>query len=118
MPFLLLYIIKRKCVLCTCPDVVFVLQTKVEVDRVCASVGKKAGPDMGIKLRLRGSSLSLAHRKDFAQLMQGIMGDGPLDINPKEFSGFQLAVLNKVHLMRAHTHVYSLIHSTSYSSVL
>ncbi|KAF4086653.1 hypothetical protein AMELA_G00086370 [Ameiurus melas] len=70
-------------------------QAKVEADRVCAFVGKKAGPDVGIKLRLRGSALSLAHRKDFAQLLQSIMGDGPLDINPKEFSGFQLAVLNK-----------------------
>ncbi|XP_060793212.1 integrator complex subunit 6 isoform X1 [Neoarius graeffei] len=70
-------------------------QAKVEADRACASVGKKAGSDMGIKLRLRGSALSLAHRKDFAQLLQGIMGDGPLDINHKEFSGFQLAVLNK-----------------------
>ncbi|KAM9485991.1 integrator complex subunit 6 [Clarias gariepinus] len=70
-------------------------QAKVEADRVCLLVGKKAGPDIGIKLRLRGSALSLAHRKDFAQLLQGIMGDGPLDINPKEFSGFQLAVLNK-----------------------
>ncbi|KAI5107416.1 integrator complex subunit 6 [Silurus meridionalis] len=70
-------------------------QAKVEADRVCALVGKKAGPDMGIKLRLRGSALSLAHRKDFAQLLQGIMGDGLLEINPKEFSGFQLAVLNK-----------------------
>ncbi|KAB5576687.1 hypothetical protein PHYPO_G00200760 [Pangasianodon hypophthalmus] len=70
-------------------------QAKVEADRVCALVGKKAGPDMGIKLRLRGSAISLAHRKDFAQLLHGIMGDGPLDINPKEFSGFQLAVLNK-----------------------
>ncbi|KAF5880278.1 integrator complex subunit 6, partial [Clarias magur] len=70
-------------------------QAKVEADRVCSLVGKKAGPDIGIKLRLRGSALSLAHRKDFAQLLQGIMGDGPVDINPKEFSGFQLAVLNK-----------------------
>ncbi|MCI4378016.1 hypothetical protein PGIGA_G00210150 [Pangasianodon gigas] len=70
-------------------------QAKVEADRVCALLGKKAGPDLGIKLRLRGSAISLAHRKDFAQLLHGIMGDGPLDINPKEFSGFQLAVLNK-----------------------
>ncbi|KAK3542950.1 hypothetical protein QTP70_007292 [Hemibagrus guttatus] len=70
-------------------------QAKVEADRVCALVGKKTGPDVGIKLRSRSFGVSLAHRKDFAQLLQGIMGDGPLDINPKEFSGFQLAVLNK-----------------------
>ncbi|TSQ01588.1 Integrator complex subunit 6 [Bagarius yarrelli] len=70
-------------------------QAKVEADRVCALVGKKTGPDVGIKLRSRGTGLSLAHRKDFVQLLQGIMGDGPLEINPKEFSGFHLAVLNK-----------------------
>lgn len=78
---------------------------------MCSLVGKKAGPDMGIKLRLRGSALSLAHRKDFAQLLQGIMGDGPLDINPKEFSGFQLAGLNKVS--HRDTHTVSLFHTCS-----
>lgn len=76
----------------------------MEAERVCASVGKKAGPDVGIKLRPRSSGLSLAHRKDFAQLLQGIMGDGPLEINPKEFSGFQLAVLSKVSPLHTHTH--------------
>lgn len=82
----------------------FVFQAKVEADRVCALVGKKAGPDVGIKLRSRGHGLSLAHRKDFAQLLQGIMGDGPLEINPKEFSGFHLAVLNKVALRHPPPH--------------
>lgn len=74
-------------------------QAKVEADRVCVLVGKKAGPEIGIKLRSRSSALSLAHRKDFTQLLQSIVGDGPallLESNPKEFSGFQLAVLNKV----------------------
>ncbi|XP_072542755.1 integrator complex subunit 6 isoform X1 [Salminus brasiliensis] len=73
-------------------------QAKVEADRVCALVGKKAGPDAGIKLRSKSSALSLAHRKDFTQLLQSIVGDGPalpIELNPKEFSGFQLAVLNK-----------------------
>ncbi|XP_066542774.1 integrator complex subunit 6 isoform X1 [Hoplias malabaricus] len=73
-------------------------QAKVEADRVCALVGKKAGPDCGIKLRNRGSALSLAHRKDFTQLLQSITGDSPalpLESSPKEFSGFQLAVLTK-----------------------
>lgn len=90
---------------------VILFQAKVEADRVCASVGKKTGPDMGIKLHLRGTVLSLAHRKDFVQLLQGIMGDGPLDINPKEFSGFQLGVLNKVSLSLAlsrHTFTHTL----------
>uniref|UniRef100_A0A4W4FDC6 VWFA domain-containing protein n=1 Tax=Electrophorus electricus TaxID=8005 RepID=A0A4W4FDC6_ELEEL len=74
-------------------------QAKVEADRVCSLVGKKAGLEGGgIKLRCRGSALSMAHRKDFTQLLQSIMGDGPalpLESNPKEFSGFQLTVLNK-----------------------
>ncbi|XP_051999054.1 integrator complex subunit 6-like [Xyrauchen texanus] len=73
-------------------------QTKVEADRVCASVGKKAALEGGIKLRCRSSALSLAHRKDFTQLLHSIMGDGPalpLEANPKEFAGFQLAALNK-----------------------
>ncbi|XP_062862367.1 integrator complex subunit 6 [Trichomycterus rosablanca] len=70
-------------------------QAKAEADRVCALVGKKVGSEAGIKLRPRLSAISLAHRKDFAQLLQGIMGDGPIEFNHKEFSGFQLAVLNK-----------------------
>uniref|UniRef100_A0A671KAC4 Integrator complex subunit 6-like n=1 Tax=Sinocyclocheilus anshuiensis TaxID=1608454 RepID=A0A671KAC4_9TELE len=73
-------------------------QAKIEADRVCASVGKKAALDGGIKLRCRSSALSLAHRKDFTQLLNSIMGDGPalpMEANTKEFAGFQLAALNK-----------------------
>uniref|UniRef100_A0A673L0E9 Integrator complex subunit 6-like n=1 Tax=Sinocyclocheilus rhinocerous TaxID=307959 RepID=A0A673L0E9_9TELE len=73
-------------------------QAKIEADRVCASVGKKAALDGGIKLRCRSSTLSLAHRKDFTQLLNSIMGDGPalpMEANTKEFAGFQLAALNK-----------------------
>uniref|UniRef100_A0A4W4FDU2 VWFA domain-containing protein n=1 Tax=Electrophorus electricus TaxID=8005 RepID=A0A4W4FDU2_ELEEL len=77
----------------------YYITAKVEADRVCSLVGKKAGLEGGgIKLRCRGSALSMAHRKDFTQLLQSIMGDGPalpLESNPKEFSGFQLTVLNK-----------------------
>lgn len=73
-------------------------QAKIEADRVCASVGKKVAPEGGIKLRCRSSALSLANRKDFTQLLQSIMGDGPalpMEANTKEFAGFQLASLNK-----------------------
>uniref|UniRef100_A0A8C2GGD9 Integrator complex subunit 6 n=1 Tax=Cyprinus carpio TaxID=7962 RepID=A0A8C2GGD9_CYPCA len=73
-------------------------QAKIEADRVCALVGKKAALEGGIKLRCRSSALSLAHRKDFTQLLQCIMGDGPalpMEANTKEFAGFQLAALNK-----------------------
>ncbi|XP_026073998.1 integrator complex subunit 6-like isoform X1 [Carassius auratus] len=73
-------------------------QAKIEADRVCALVGKKAALEGGIKLRCRSSAPSLAHRKDFTQLLQCIMGDGPalpMETNTKEFAGFQLAALNK-----------------------
>uniref|UniRef100_A0A673L407 Integrator complex subunit 6-like n=1 Tax=Sinocyclocheilus rhinocerous TaxID=307959 RepID=A0A673L407_9TELE len=76
----------------------YYITAKIEADRVCASVGKKAALDGGIKLRCRSSTLSLAHRKDFTQLLNSIMGDGPalpMEANTKEFAGFQLAALNK-----------------------
>ncbi len=79
--------------------VLCILQAKIEADRVCASVGKKASLEGGIKLRCRSAALSLAHRKDFMQLLHSIMGDGPalpVEANTKEFAGFQLAALNKV----------------------
>lgn len=63
------------------------------------SVGKKAPQETGIKVKNHSSSLSLAHRRDFKQLLQGITGEGPLrlaDVNFKEFAGFQIALLNKV----------------------
>lgn len=63
------------------------------------SVGKKAPQETGIKVKNHSSALSLAHRRDFKQVLQGITGEGPLrlvDINFKEFAGFQIALLNKV----------------------
>uniref|UniRef100_A0A672RIX9 Integrator complex subunit 6-like n=1 Tax=Sinocyclocheilus grahami TaxID=75366 RepID=A0A672RIX9_SINGR len=76
----------------------YYITAKIEADRVCASVGKKAALEGGIKLRCRSAALSLAHRKDFTQLLNSIMGDGPalpMEANTKEFAGFQLAALNK-----------------------
>uniref|UniRef100_A0A673KF62 Integrator complex subunit 6-like n=1 Tax=Sinocyclocheilus rhinocerous TaxID=307959 RepID=A0A673KF62_9TELE len=76
----------------------YYITAKMEADRVCALVGKKASLEGGIKLRCRSSALSLAHRKDFTQLLHSIMGDGPalpMEANTKEFAGFQLAALNK-----------------------
>ncbi|XP_035250530.1 integrator complex subunit 6 [Anguilla anguilla] len=74
-------------------------QTKLEAERVLASVGKALVPEAGIKVRSRSGGVSLAQRKDFTQLLQSIMGDGPvicpLELNPKEFAGFHLASLNK-----------------------
>lgn len=67
------------------------------------SVGKKLPQETGIKVKNHSSLLSLAHRQDFKQLLQGITGEGPLclaDINFKEFAGFQIALLNKVGVRR------------------
>lgn len=75
------------------------LKAKMESDRLIVSVGKKAPQETGIKVKNHSSSLSLAHRRDFKQLLQGITGEGPLrlvDINFKEFAGFQIGLLNKV----------------------
>lgn len=77
------------------------MKAKIESDRLIVSVGKKAPQETGIKVKNHSSSLSLAHRRDFKQLLQGITGEGPLrlvDINFKEFAGFQIALLNKVDL--------------------
>ena len=44
----------------------------------------------------------MAYRKDFQQLLQGISEDVPhrlLDLNMKEYTGFQVALLNKVIVM-------------------
>lgn len=65
------------------------------------SVGKKAPQETFIKVKNHCSSLSLAHRRDFQQLLQGLSGDGPLrlgDLSFKEFAGFQIALLSKVAL--------------------
>uniref|UniRef100_A0A1A8KQK1 DEAD/H (Asp-Glu-Ala-Asp/His) box polypeptide 26B n=1 Tax=Nothobranchius kuhntae TaxID=321403 RepID=A0A1A8KQK1_NOTKU len=73
-------------------------QAKLESDRLIVSVGKKPPQESGIKVKNHSSSLSLAHRRDFKQLLQGITGEAPFrlaDINFKEFAGFQIALLSK-----------------------
>ncbi|XP_069061545.1 integrator complex subunit 6 [Pleurodeles waltl] len=73
-------------------------QAKIECDRVIGSVGKKVVQEMGIKVRSRSHALSLSQRKDFKELLQGITGEIPhrlLDLNMKEYAGFQIALLNK-----------------------
>ncbi|CAM4362779.1 integrator complex subunit 6 isoform X1 [Lepidochelys kempii] len=73
-------------------------QAKIESDRVIGSVGKKVAQETGIKVRSRSHNLSMAHRNDFQQLLQGITGEIPhrlLDLNMKEYAGFQIALLNK-----------------------
>ncbi|XP_069496543.1 integrator complex subunit 6 isoform X2 [Ambystoma mexicanum] len=73
-------------------------QAKTECDRVIGSVGKKVVQEIGIKVRSRSHALSLAQRKDFKELLQGITGEIPhrlLDLNMKEYAGFQIALLNR-----------------------
>ncbi|XP_078415550.1 integrator complex subunit 6-like isoform X1 [Cetorhinus maximus] len=73
-------------------------QAKLESDRIISSVGKKPLQESAIKVKNRSNSLSLAHRKDLRQIMMGITGELPyrlLDLNVKEFAGFQVGILNK-----------------------
>uniref|UniRef100_A0A3P8RTI3 Integrator complex subunit 6 n=1 Tax=Amphiprion percula TaxID=161767 RepID=A0A3P8RTI3_AMPPE len=71
-------------------------QSKIEYDRLIALIGKKPPSEAGIKVRWRGGGISLAQRRDFIQQLQNLTGDVPtLELNPKEFQGFHLALLNK-----------------------
>uniref|UniRef100_A0A7N6BGU9 VWFA domain-containing protein n=1 Tax=Anabas testudineus TaxID=64144 RepID=A0A7N6BGU9_ANATE len=86
-------------------------QAKIESDRLIVSVGKKAPQETGIKVKNHSSSLSLAHRRDFKQLLQRITGEVPLravDINFKEFAGFQIALLNKDVKPQAYRNAYDI----------
>lgn len=61
------------------------------------SVGKKAPQESAIKVKNQCSSPSLSHCWNFKHLLQGISGEGPLRmVDFKEFSGFQIALLNRV----------------------
>lgn len=72
-------------------------QTKIEYDRLIASIGKKPPPEAGIKVRWRGAGVLLAQRREFIQRLQSLTGEPPLpmELSPKEFQGFHLALLNK-----------------------
>ncbi|XP_055015259.1 integrator complex subunit 6 isoform X2 [Boleophthalmus pectinirostris] len=88
-------------------------QAKMESDRLIVSVGKKAPQETGIKVKNQNhcGALSLAHRRDFKQLLQGITGEGPLrvnDINYKEFAGFQIGLLNKDVKPQAYRNAYDI----------
>ncbi|XP_062332736.1 integrator complex subunit 6 [Osmerus eperlanus] len=86
-------------------------QAKMESDRLIVSVGKRPPQETGIKVKNHSSALSLAHRKDFKQLLQGITGEMPLrlaDINFKEFAGFQIALLNKDLKPQAYRNAYDI----------
>ncbi|XP_072902004.1 integrator complex subunit 6-like isoform X1 [Hemitrygon akajei] len=73
-------------------------QAKVESDRIISSVGKKQLQESGIKVRNRSNALLLTQRKDLRQILMGITGEPPyrlMDLNVKEFAGYQIGILTK-----------------------
>ncbi|XP_028923093.1 LOW QUALITY PROTEIN: integrator complex subunit 6-like [Ornithorhynchus anatinus] len=90
-------------------------QTKIESERIIASVGKKAPQETGIKVKNHSTGLSLVHSKDFKQLLQGITGETPLrltEMNIKEFAGFQIGLLNKDLKPQAYRNAYDIPRSS------
>ncbi|XP_033866023.1 integrator complex subunit 6-like isoform X3 [Acipenser ruthenus] len=73
-------------------------QARAESDRVIALVGKKPVQENGVPVKNKASTLSLAQCKDFKQLLKGITGEAPhvlQELSMKEFTGFQIGILNK-----------------------
>ncbi|XP_063102517.1 integrator complex subunit 6-like isoform X2 [Cavia porcellus] len=77
----------------------YYLLTKLESERILASVGKKPPQEIGIKVKNHsGGNMSLAHNKNFRKLLKEITGETALrltELNTKEFAGFQVGLLNK-----------------------
>uniref|UniRef100_A0A6I8NRM9 Integrator complex subunit 6 like n=1 Tax=Ornithorhynchus anatinus TaxID=9258 RepID=A0A6I8NRM9_ORNAN len=93
----------------------YFLLTKIESERIIASVGKKAPQETGIKVKNHSTGLSLVHSKDFKQLLQGITGETPLrltEMNIKEFAGFQIGLLNKDLKPQAYRNAYDIPRSS------
>lgn len=74
-------------------------QTKLESERILASVGKKPPQEIGIKVKNHsGGGMSLTHNKNFRKLLKEIIGETSsrlTELNTKEFAGFQVGLLNK-----------------------
>uniref|UniRef100_A0A8C9LL60 Integrator complex subunit 6 like n=1 Tax=Piliocolobus tephrosceles TaxID=591936 RepID=A0A8C9LL60_9PRIM len=74
-------------------------QTKLESERILASVGKKPPQEIGIRVKNHsGGGMSLTHNKNFRKLLKEITGETALrltELNTKEFAGFQIGLLNK-----------------------
>ncbi|XP_020034292.1 integrator complex subunit 6-like isoform X6 [Castor canadensis] len=77
----------------------YYLLTKLESERILASVGKKPPQETGIKVKNHsGGGVPMAHHKNFRKLLKEITGETVLrltELNPKEFAGFQVGLLNK-----------------------
>ncbi|XP_023591255.1 integrator complex subunit 6-like isoform X1 [Trichechus manatus latirostris] len=74
-------------------------QTKLESERILASVGKKPPQEIGIKVKNHsGGGMSLTHSQNFRKLLNEITGEAALrlaELSTKEFAGFQIGLLNK-----------------------
>ncbi|XP_057574273.1 integrator complex subunit 6-like isoform X13 [Hippopotamus amphibius kiboko] len=77
----------------------YYLLTKLESERILASVGKKPPQEIGIKVKNHsGGGVSLTHNKNFRKLLKEIIGETAprlTELNAKEFAGFQVGLLNK-----------------------
>ncbi|XP_015979044.2 integrator complex subunit 6-like isoform X2 [Rousettus aegyptiacus] len=77
----------------------YYLLTKLESERILASVGKKPPQEIGIKVKNHsGGGVFLTHSKNFRKLLKEIIGETSLrltEMNTKEFTGFQVGLLNK-----------------------
>ncbi|XP_042124708.1 integrator complex subunit 6-like isoform X4 [Peromyscus maniculatus bairdii] len=77
----------------------YYLLTKLESERILASVGKKPPQEIGIKVKNHsGGGLALAHNKNFRKLLKEIIGESAprlTEPNTKEFAGFQVGLFNK-----------------------
>ncbi|XP_054434071.1 integrator complex subunit 6-like isoform X2 [Pteronotus mesoamericanus] len=77
----------------------YYLLTKLESERILASVGKKPPQEIGIKVKNHsGGGVSLTHSKNFRKLLKEIIGETSprlTELNTKEFAGFQVGLLNK-----------------------
>ncbi|XP_027991786.1 integrator complex subunit 6-like isoform X2 [Eptesicus fuscus] len=77
----------------------YYLLTKLESERILASVGKKPPQEIGIKVKNHsGGGMSLTHNKNFRKLLKEIIGETSsrlTELNTKEFAGFQVGLLNK-----------------------
>ncbi|XP_041493240.1 integrator complex subunit 6-like isoform X2 [Microtus oregoni] len=77
----------------------YYLITKIESERILASVGKKPPQEIGIKVKnYSASGLALAHNKNFRKLLKEIIGENAprlMELTTKEFAGFQIGLFNK-----------------------
>ncbi|XP_049500279.1 integrator complex subunit 6-like isoform X7 [Panthera uncia] len=77
----------------------YYLLTKLESERILASVGKKPPQEIGIKVKNHsGGGVSFTHSKNFRKLLKEIIGESAprlTELNTKEFAGFQVGLLNK-----------------------